>query len=257
MLIDSHCHLDLINLSEFAGGLDDVLKNAQANGVRHILSAGVNFFKFADLLALVSKYDWISCSVGHHPNENNEKIVTADAIALYAQNKKVVAIGETGLDYYHQNSGIDWQKDRFINHIHAAHKVNKPLIVHARNAIKDTLDILQQENARDVGVVMHCFTENYAFAKRSLDLGFYISFSGIVTFKQATELQETAKKIPLDRILIETDAPYLAPMPFRGKQNQPAYVKYTAEFLAKLLQIDFAKFAEITTNNFYNLFHKF
>jgi len=179
---------------------------------------------------------------------------TCDELVELATNSNVVAIGETGLDYYRNEGSLDWQRKRFTNHIEAAKVSRKPLIIHTRSAANDTMDMLENQDAESCGGVMHCFGEDWATAKRALDIGFYISFSGIVTFKNAESLRDVARKVPLDRMLVETDAPYLAPVPFRGKVNEPGYVRHTAEMLAKIHDVPLEVLAEVTTNNFFQLF---
>lgn len=255
-LVDSHCHLNMLDLSAYAGDLSKALQAATSEGVVHFLTVSVTLNDFPDLLKIANTYQNVSASMGLHPTEEVDAEPTeADLIAL-ASHDKVVAVGETGLDYYRSTGDLSWQRERFRKHIRAAKSVKKPLIIHTRQAREDTIAILTEENAQDVGGVMHCFTEDDSMAKKALDLGFYISFSGIVTFKNAKEIQAVAKQIPLDRILIETDSPYLAPVPFRGRTNEPAYVKYVAEYLAELLGVDKQTFAEQTTENFFRLFEK-
>jgi TatD DNase family protein len=206
------------------------------------------------VLAIARQYAEVVASVGVHPNEAMDQEVAADTLVAYAKDPKVVAIGETGLDYYRTAQGQPWQQNRFRTHILAARQLKKPLIVHTRDARADTIRILKEERADEVGGVLHCFTEDWAMAKQALDLNFYISFSGIITFKKTIELQEVAKALPLDRILIETDAPYLAPEPFRGKPNEPAYVHYVARRLSELRQEPLESIARQTTENFFRLF---
>lgn len=252
MFIDSHCHLNL--LAEETGGLDAVLAQAKENRVSHILSIAIDKASCHDVINIAENNANITASVGIHPNVDQRENFTLDELLTIAEHDKVVAIGETGLDYFRSEGDLDWQRDRFRVHIHAARQLNKPLIVHTRDARDDTMDILERENAEQAGGIIHCFTENWHTAKRALDIGFYISLSGIVTFKNAVELQEVAKKLPLDRILIETDAPYLAPAPYRGKINKPAYVKHVAEFLAELRGDTVENIAQITSDNFHTLF---
>lgn len=251
-LVDSHCHLDLL-AQNTQNNVDDIIARAQKADVQYILNVCVSLAAFDAVYAFAKAHDFIGASVGLHPNEQAEN-VTEDILLQLGQSEKVVAIGETGLDYYRSQGSLEWQRERFRTHIRAAKKLNKPLIVHTRSAKEDTIRVMREENAQEVGGVMHCFTEDWAMAKAALDLNFYISFSGIVTFKNASAIQEVAKLIPEDRILIETDAPYLAPNPFRGKQNEPAYVHHTATFLANLRQAQLANFAAQTTDNFFNLF---
>ena len=205
-------------------------------------------------LEIAEKYENIFCSVGSHPSEKEEDNLSLEVICALAKYPKVVAIGETGLDYYYNKDGLEVMRNRFRTHIQAALKTQKPLIIHTRDAREDTIKIMTEENARDIGGVMHCFTENLDMAKASLDLNFYISFSGIVTFKNAIELVEVAKYVPLDRMLIETDTPYLAPVPFRGKTNEPKYVKYVAEKIAEIKNISVELVASTTSKNFWRLF---
>ncbi len=252
MFIDSHCHLNL--LTEEEGGLDAVMAQAKENQVDHILSIAIDKASCHDVIALTEQYANVTASVGIHPNVDQEENFTVDELIKLAQHDKVIAIGETGLDYFRSEGDLEWQRDRFRIHIEAGKQLKKPLIIHTREARDDTMDILEQENAEQAGGIIHCFTENWDTAQRALDIGFYVSLSGIVTFKNAVELQEVAKKLPLDRILIETDAPYLAPVPFRGKTNKPAYVKHVAEFLAELRGDTVENIAQATTANFHRLF---
>jgi len=252
MFIDSHCHLNL--LAEEEGGLEAVIQQAQDNKVDHILCISIDKDSCDEVLAIAEQYPHITASVGIHPNVDHAENFTVDELIKLASHEKVIAIGETGLDYFRSEGDLEWQRDRFRTHIEAGKKLKKPLIIHTREARDDTMDILENEDAEQAGGIIHCFTENWETAKRALDIGFYISLSGIVTFKNAKELQEVAKKLPLDRILIETDAPYLAPVPHRGKTNKPAYVKHVAEFIAELRGDTVENIAEITTNNFRTLF---
>lgn len=256
ILVDSHCHLDRLDLTASAGSLEPILAAAAANQVRHLLCVAIALEAYPAMLALVAPYRQISVSVGVHPDsQHGHDPAVAELVAL-AQNPKVVAIGETGLDYYHSTDPEHHarQQQRFRRHIQAAHQVNKPLIVHTRNAKADTLRILTEERAEQVGGVLHCFTEDWEMAQAALALNFYISFSGIITFKTAQALQSVAQQVPLERLLLETDSPYLAPVPFRGKPNQPAYLKQVAEAMAKLRQIPLEALAAATTRNFYTLF---
>jgi TatD DNase family protein len=223
--------------------------------VAYMLCVAVNLEDYPQILALSESHRNIYPSVGVHPNTVGAEDPSVERLVELGSDARVVAIGETGLDYFRSSGELDWQRDRFSRHIEAACTVNKPIIVHSRDAPDDTLSILREGNADRPGGVMHCFTGDYAMAKAAMELGFYISFSGIVTFKNATDLADVAKKIPMDRMLIETDSPYLAPVPKRGKENQPAYVRYTAEFLAQLKGIELAEFARATTDNFLELFN--
>ena len=252
MFIDSHCHLDLLAQEE--GGIDLAINNAKVNGVDHILCISIDKSSCQKIIEIVDSNSYLSASVGIHPNIEQSENFTAEELISLASHEKVIAIGETGLDYFRSEGDLGWQRERFRVHIEAAKELKKPLIVHTREARKDTMDILENEGAESAGGIIHCFTENWETAKRALDMGFYISLSGIVTFKNARELQEVAKKLPLDRILIETDSPYLAPVPHRGKTNQPAFVKHVAEFLAELRDDSVENIAKETTDNFYRAF---
>ena len=256
MLIDSHCHLDLLDLDQYNATLDEIIKTARDSGVDKILCPGVSLKKFPEVLSIVNSYEDVYGAVALHPSEIDQidSQALVEKLITHARNEKIVAIGETGLDYFHMQNSLEMQKERFRAHIRAAKDVKKPIIVHTRQAKDDTISILKEEGACEVGVVMHCFTEDISFAKKLFDLGFYISFSGIVTFPKALELHEVAKHIPLDRILIETDSPYLAPVPKRGKPNQPTYLRYIAEYLAELRGVSFDEFAEKTSRNFCRLF---
>ncbi len=251
VLVDSHCH---INFEPLHTRLDEVLANAQQHDVAYMLCISVNMEDFPQVLQLARNHANIYATVGVHPNESGGKEPDVAEIRQIAQAPDIVGVGETGLDYFRSQGDLEWQRDRFRRHIEAARAVAKPLIVHSRNAAVDTQRILREESAREAGGVMHCFTEDWKVAKQALDIGFYISFSGIVTFNSASVIQEVAKKMPIDRILIETDCPYLAPVPFRGKTNEPAYVRYTAEHVASLRNISLDKLAEATTDNFFTLF---
>lgn len=255
-LVDSHCHLDQLDLTPHAGQLANALALANEQDVRHILCVCITLDDFPGVLAIADAYPHISASVGLHPNETVAIEPTCDELIRLANHDKIVAIGETGLDYYRTNSDVEWQRERFRQHIIAAKSTKKALIVHSRQAKEDTLMIMREENAADIGGVLHCFTEDWDMAKAALDLGFYISFSGIVTFNNAKALQAVAKQVPLDRMLIETDSPYLAPVPFRGKPNEPAFVRHVADYLAALRGITLAALAEQTTENFFTCFKK-
>lgn len=254
MLIDSHCHLDQLDLASYSGRIDLALDAARARGVGHFLCVCIDMNNFPAVLQIAEQYADVSASVGNHPNEQNAPDPTLEELIHHAAHPKVVALGETGLDYFRSEGDLTWQWDRFRRHIRAAKETGKPLIVHTRNAGEDTLALLQEENAQEVGGVLHCFTDSLDIAERALAMNFYISISGIVTFKKAETLHEVAQKIPLDRLLIETDSPYLAPNPYRGKPNQPAYVVEVAECVAKLRGLTMAEVADATTANFFNLF---
>ena len=221
-LVDSHCHLDMLDLTHFDGKMQNVLANARDNHVQHCLCVAVNLRDLPNMLRIANQFDNVSASVGVHPNEqDDDKEATADELIALAADQNVVAIGETGLDYFRSEGDLAWQHARFRTHIQAAIAANKPVIIHTRDARDDTLRIMREERIEQAGGVMHCFTETQAMAEQAMGMGFYISFSGIVTFKNAKDLQHIAKTMPLDRMLIETDSPYLAPVPYRGKPNQP------------------------------------
>lgn len=253
MFIDSHCHLDFPDLVK---DIDAILDKMRANDVTHALCVSVQLETFQNVLELAEKHDNLFASVGVHPDYELENEPTQSELVRLAQHPKVVAIGETGLDYYRLTGNLDWQRDRFRTHIRAAIQSGKPLIIHTRSAADDTLCIMAEENAGNIGGVMHCFTENLQVAEAAIEMGFYISFSGIVTFKNATAIKEVARSIPLEKILIETDSPYLAPTPHRGKTNQPAFVKHVAEEIALLRNISVAEVGEASSHNFRRLFLK-
>lgn len=256
MLVDSHCHLNFIDLSDFDNTLDRVIDRAHEVGVEHMLCVCVELEDYPSLKDIARTYSDVSISVGVHPNSEMKNEVSPEQLIALAADPACIAIGETGLDYYRTDtqSARENQRQRFKHHIQAAKDTQKPLIIHTRQAAEDTLLLMKNEKAQDIGGVMHCFAEDLEIAKKAMDLNFYISFSGIVTFKNAKTLHEVAKDVPLDRILIETDSPYLAPVPFRGKQNHPALVKHVAEALCELRQISFEDIAKITTENFYRCF---
>jgi TatD DNase family protein len=251
MLVDSHCHLDF---PELASQLDSVLSLMRDNRVTHALCVSVKLEDFPQVRALAERYPHLYASVGVHPDYEDAGDVSVERLIELADHSKIVAVGETGLDYYRLKGDLEWQRERFRCHIRAARQCGKPLIVHTRSAAPDTLRLMREEKAEEVGGVMHCFTESWDVASAAMDLGFYISFSGIVTFKNAHELKEVARKVPLERMLIETDSPYLAPVPHRGKLNQPGYVKHVAEEIARLRDTPFVDVAAATSENFYKLF---
>ena len=255
MLVDSHCHLDCIDLSDFDNSFDELIQQTYAAGVEHMLCVSINLEKYPGMLEAVRDYPNISVSAGLHPMADESDEFSAEYLAELAKDEKVVAIGETGLDYYYHKDNPQWQQDRFRAHVQVANKVKKPVIIHTRDAGDDTLKILQQENAEACGGVIHCFTETQDFANKAIEMGLMISISGIVTFRNADALREIAKTIPDDHLLIETDSPYLAPVPYRGKQNQPAYVHQVAETLAEIRNTSVESIAEISRNNFYRLFN--
>ena len=253
MLVDSHCHLDLLRLEDET--LGDIIAEAQAADVQQMLCVSISLERFPAMLEQIAPYPQISASVGVHPDGEEGEDPDEDRLATLADDPRIVAIDETGLDYFRIEGDTGWQRERFRRHIRAARAVKKPLIVHTRAAKADTLRILKEENAQDVGGVLHCFTEDWEMAKAAMDMNFYISFSGIVTFKNAIELKDVAKQVPAERMLVETDSPYLAPVPKRGKSNRPAYVRYVAEYLAELRGEDFDTLAATTTHNYKELFN--
>ncbi len=250
MLVDSHCHL---NFPELLANLPAIKQSMQDNEVSHALCISVTLPDFPQVLALAEENENFYASVGVHPDYEDIQEPTVEELINLANHPKVIAIGETGLDYFRLTGDLEWQRTRFRTHIRAAIATGKPLVIHTRNSPEDTLRIMREENAQQVGGVMHCFTESLDVALEAITLGFYISFSGIITFKNAHSIKEVAKHIPLDRILVETDSPYLAPTPYRGKTNQPSYVKHVAEEVANLRGIPFDTLAAATTENFFRL----
>ena len=250
--MDSHCHIDF---EEFDVDRIMVLERSVENNVAYCLVVSVEAAQFDSLLALVQSRHYLFASAGIHPNSESIGSATERQwLSNAGRGEDVVAIGETGLDYFRSGGDLDWQRDRFRMHVQVARELNKPLIVHTRNAAIDTLRLLQEEGAKEVGGVMHCFTEDVTVARAALELGFYISLSGIVTFKNATTIQAVAQYVPEDRLLVETDSPYLAPVPRRGKRNEPGFVHHTAAFISELRGIPLPHLAEITTQNFFSLF---
>ncbi|GAB3411956.1 TatD family hydrolase [Massilia agilis] len=256
MYIDSHCH---INFPELAARMPEVLAKMAENKVSHALCVSVDLPDFPQVLALAEQYPHIYASVGVHPDYEDTPEPTALQLVELAKHPRIVAIGETGLDYYRLEGDLEWQRERFRTHIRASRIAKKPLIIHTRSASSDTIRILQEEGAAPnkggVAGVMHCFTESLEVAQAAMEMGFYISFSGIVTFKSAKELQAVAKAVPLERMLIETDSPYLAPVPYRGKMNEPGFVPHVAEFIATLKDVPLREVAQQTTDNFFKLFN--
>jgi TatD DNase family protein len=251
-IVDSHCH---INFDELHKRLPEILANARENQISHMLCVSVNLEDFPQVKKLADDHEHIFASVGVHPCYEDVKEPTVEELVAIGSDANIVAIGETGLDYFRtEDQDMTWQRDRFVRHIAAANQVNKPLIIHTRSAADDTMRMLKEEGADQCRGVMHCFAEDWDVAKKALDLGFYISLSGIVTFKNATTVQDVARKCPSDRLLVETDSPYLAPVPLRGKMNEPANVRHTAQFIADLRGIPLEELAEFTTNNFFDLF---
>jgi len=254
MLIDSHCHLDRIDLEPYQNDFACFMQEADRQNIEHMLCIAIDLESCPAMFDLVSAYPKISLTVGVHPNVQDGKDPDADELIALGGQDRIIGIGETGLDYFRSEGDLGWQQQRFRNHIRAAKALKKPLIIHTREAKQDTLRILEEEGADKVGGVIHCFTEDWEFAQKALDLNFYISFSGIVTFNSAREIKDVARKVPADRFLIETDSPYLAPVPFRGRPNYPTYVRYVAEHIAELRGTSVNQIAELSTQNFYTLF---
>lgn len=253
-IIDSHCHLDALDYETRHKNVDEVIENAKARGVHHFISICTTLGRFEAMKALTVHRNDVSLSCGVHPLNVEEEPFDYIKLLAFAQDEKVVAIGETGLDYHYTPETKVLQQSLFTQQIEIANKVNKPLIVHTRSARQDTMDMLIEGKAENCGGVLHCFTEDWDMAKRALDIGFYISISGIITFRNAEELRDVVRKVPLDRLLVETDSPYLAPIPYRGKPNQPAYVRETCEYLATLKGVSTEELARITTENVQKLF---
>lgn len=253
MIVDSHCHL---NYPDFKEDLEQVIANAREANIGYMQTICTKLPEFPDILEIANSNKNIYCSVGVHPHEVEKHAeITAEELISLADNPKVIGIGETGLDYFYEHSPRELQKDAFIKHIEASRVTGKPIIVHTRDADEDTIEILQNEmkKGKFKGLI-HCFSSSRFVAEEAIKMGMYVSISGIVTFKKATELQNIVKDLPLDKLLVETDAPFLAPVPKRGKRNEPAYTKYTAEFLADLKSTTYQQVAEITTRNFMDLF---
>ena len=235
--------------------VDDILNNARENDVSHMLCVAIDLDGSPDIIELAKQHDMVSASVGIHPNTELTKEASVDDIISLANADEVVGIGETGLDYFRSEGDLEWQRERFRTHITVAKELNKPLIIHTRDAKEDVIKILREEGAESVGGVMHCFVDDWETAQAAMELNFLISFSGIVTFKNAKDLHEVAKLVPIEKMLVETDSPYLAPTPFRGKTNQPAYVRHVAEFIATLKEIEFDVLAKQTSDNYHKLFN--
>lgn len=255
MIIDSHCHLNI--MPEELSNIDALIANARELGVERMMCIAIGPDKWQEVLAIADQYEEVYAAIGIHPCEPKEVVATDEQILQAASHPKVLAIGEIGLDYFHfdvEKEDMRWQHERFRQQIRIAKQLKKPIVIHTRNSTPDCLQILKEEGAEAVGGIMHCFVEDMDTAKAAMDLNFYISFSGIVTFKNAKELKEVAKNIPLERILVETDSPYLAPMPYRGKTNQPAYTRYVVEEIARLRDTSVNAISEATTENFKRLF---
>lgn len=254
MFVDSHCHLDRVDLTPYDGDFGQMLARAGDEGVQHMLCVCIDLEHYAAMRGLVSAYPNVSVSVGVHPSEQGGEEPSVARLMELGSDPAVVAMGETGLDYHYNDGELDWQRQRFRTHIAAAKSIKKPLIIHTRDAREDTIAIMRDAGADAAGGVMHCFTETWDMAKQALDLGFYISFSGILTFKNAESLREVARLVPLERLLIETDSPYLAPVPYRGKKNEPRFVPHVAAQVAELRGLSVEAVAELTTENFFRLF---
>jgi len=254
MLVDSHCHLDRVSLKPYAGSVSAMMEATVSDGVGHMLCVSIDLERYPKMRSLVQPYEQVSVSVGVHPNERHRRDPAPEELVELAADPRNVAIGETGLDYYRSQGDLGWQQQRFRNHIAAARSCGKPLIVHSRDAREDTIAILREEQARDTGGVLHCFNESWEMARQALDLGFYISFSGILTFRAADDLRDVARQLPKDRILIETDCPYLTPEPYRGRPNEPRFVSQVAARLGEIRGMDPAEVARVTSENFFRLF---
>ncbi len=254
LLVDSHCHLDRLDLTFWDGKMEGALNDAQQQGVGYMLCVCIDIENFPNVLDVAQSHQSVFASVGVHPNVTEGKDPTVEELIQMANNDNIIAIGETGLDYYRSEGDLEWQRERFCRHIAAAKKTKKPLIIHSRESTHDILKIMKEEGADEVGGVMHCFVDDWDTAKQAMDLNFNISLSGIVTFKNAQTVKEVAKKMPEACLMIETDSPYLAPVPHRGKMNQPAYVRYVAEHVAELRNVTYEQLAESTTDNFFSLF---
>ena len=254
MLVDSHCHLDRVDLAPYGERFDHFMEQTLASGVGHMLCVAIDLESWPAMVELVAPWKAVSVSVGVHPNDRDREEPTEERLLELAQHPRCVAIGETGLDYFRSQGDLEWQRERFRTHIRAARKAGLPLVIHTREAREDTLRIMEEEQAGEAGGVMHCFTESWEMARAALDMGFYISFSGIVTFRNAESLREVAAKVPLDRLLVETDSPYLAPVPHRGKPNEPRHVRLVAEKVAEARGMAVEELIERTGGNFFNLF---
>jgi len=270
MLVDSHCHLDRLQTSAYDNGLEGAIAAAKERDIAYMLCVCISADNRQAVVDIANKYPGIFASVGVHPSDVTGDVLSVEELCAWATDvlgedekreapvaaDKIVAIGESGLDYYYSGEKADWQKQSFSNHLIAGAELGLPVIVHTRDAREDTLALMQQYASREHAGVMHCFTESWEMAEAALKMNFYISISGIVTFKNAQDLREVVKKIPLEKLLVETDSPYLAPVPYRGKSNEPKYVREVAEYIAELRGLSFDELAEITTSNFFNLFKK-
>lgn len=256
MLVDSHCHLDRLKLDKYDGHLPSAIEAATESGVEKLLCVGISLENREAVVRIAEDFDQVYASVGVHPLDVKAGLASVDQLVDWSKHPKVVALGESGLDYYYSKDDQSEQQKSFSIHLQAAKEAELPLIVHTRSARQDTLDLIQEHGCLESAGVLHCFTESWEMAKAAMDMNYYVSLSGIVTFKNAEELRDVAKKMPMDRLLVETDSPYLAPVPYRGKPNEPAYVRQVAEFLAELKGIDYERFVETTGENFHRLFNK-
>ena len=254
MFVDSHCHLDRLDLTDYNNDLSLAIDAARMRDVSRMLCIGISMDNAQAVVDISQRFDDVYASVGVHPMDVGDTLADFEQLAVLASTDSVIAIGETGLDYYYSKEGIELQQESFRCHLELSSKLKKPVVVHTREAREDTIEIIRQHGDSNVAGVLHCFTENWEMAKEALDLNYYISFSGIVTFRNADTLREVVKKVPLDRMLIETDAPYLAPVPYRGKKNEPKYVVEVAKCIAQLRGLSIESVAEITSDNFDNLF---
>jgi len=255
MLVDSHCHLDHLKLTKYNDSLNALLQAARDRGITQFLSVGVDLESSQRLLELADDYADVCVSVGVHPLQKNlPPLPEIEELLTLGRHDSVVAIGETGLDNFYSAETLDWQRESFVRHLKVADQLNKPVIVHTRDARDETLAILREHINTDSAGVLHCFTESLEMAQAAMELNFYISFSGIITFRNAAELREVVKQVPLERMLVETDSPWLAPVPHRGQQNEPQYVREVAECVAEIKGISFEEVAEVTTRNFEQLF---
>lgn len=256
MLVDSHCHLDRLDLSRYPNGVSDAIEAAHDRGVDTMLCVCISKENKDDVLAIADAHDRVFASVGVHPCDVDDVLVTIAELKEWAKHSKVIALGESGLDYFHSKDLVEQQHRSFTAHLEAAGELKLPVIVHTRDARQDTLDLIKAHGNEESAGVLHCFTESWDMASKAMDMNYYISLSGIVTFKNATELKDVARKLPLDRMLIETDSPYLAPIPYRGKPNEPKYVREVAEYVAELKGISVEELGRITSENFYRLFNR-
>ena len=256
MLIDSHCHLDRINLDRYNGNLSEAIAAAQQRGIQQMLCIGISLENIQTVIDIAQAHSSVVASVGVHPCDVKEGAATADQLIQWAAQPKVVALGETGLDYHYETESKALQHDSFVMHLEVGKKIGLPVVVHTREAKADTLQLIKEHGSLEHSGVLHCFTEDWDMAKAALDLNYYISISGIVTFKNAEQIREVVRNMPIERLLIETDSPYLAPIPYRGKPNEPKYVYEVAQFVADLKGMSIEQLGEHTSENFYRLFNK-